>query len=156
MPMRRRGRRTGSRQKLSTRPNSRPDARHRHGPSPVTLKTEILLDRPAISPGQIDGKDGDNLRKAISAFQGPHGLKRTGRLDEKTWSGLTQTSNDAVITKYDITEDDTKGPFVKDIPHDLVKMAQLHRLSYAPASAGPLGPQRRSGLGTSFSPRARG
>ena len=103
--------------------------RARHGPSAVILKAEILLDRAAISPGQIDGKDGDNLRKAISAFQGLHGLKRTGRLDEKTWSGLTQTSNDAVITKYEITEDDTKGPFVKGIPHGLVKMTQLHRLS---------------------------
>jgi lipoprotein-anchoring transpeptidase ErfK/SrfK len=104
--------------------------RVRHGPSPVILKAEILLDRAAISPGQIDGKDGDNLRKAISAFQGLHGLKRTGRLDEKTWSELTGTTNGPVITKYEITEDDTRGPFAKEIPYDLVKMARLHHLSY--------------------------
>src|SRR5205823_4933209 len=33
--------------------------------TPLMVKVEVLLDRNAISPGQIDGKQGDNARKAI-------------------------------------------------------------------------------------------
>src|SRR5436190_22638159 len=35
-------------------------------PTPLMVKVEVLLDRNAISPGQIDGKQGDNARKAIA------------------------------------------------------------------------------------------
>jgi hypothetical protein len=49
--------------------------------NPGMLKAEILLDRAAISPGQIDGKDGENARKAIAAFPQLHGLDPNGRLD---------------------------------------------------------------------------
>ena len=54
--------------------------------NPLMLKAEILLDRAAISPGQIDGKNGENVRKAIAAFQQSHGLDATGKLDDDTWN----------------------------------------------------------------------
>ncbi len=98
--------------------------------SPLMLKAEILLDRAAVSPGQIDGKDGESARKAIAAFQQSHGLEATGRLDERTWNEIKQSSNEPAVTEYEIAEPDVKGPFARTIPRNLEKMARLGHLSY--------------------------
>ena len=98
--------------------------------SPLMLKAQILLDRAAVSPGQIDGKDGESARKAIAAFQQSHGLEATGRLDERTWNELKQSSNEPAVTEYEIAEPDVKGPFARTIPRNLEKMARLGHLSY--------------------------
>ncbi len=97
---------------------------------PLMLKAEILLDRAAVSPGQIGGKDGENTRKAIAAFQQSHGLDATGKLDQETWKELAQGFGQAAIVEYAISEQDVKGPFAKTIPNGLEKMARLDHLSY--------------------------
>ena len=38
-------------------------------PDPFIIRVQVLLDRAAISPGVIDGYPGDNLTKAILAFE---------------------------------------------------------------------------------------
>ena len=40
----------------------------------LIIKTEVLLARVGFSPGAIDGRDGENFRKALAAFevQAPH------------------------------------------------------------------------------------
>lgn len=98
--------------------------------NPLMLKAQILLDRAAISSGQIDGKDGASARKAIAAFQQSRGLEPTGRLDETTWNALKEASKEPAITEYEIAEQDVKGPFAGTIPRDLEKMARLGHLSY--------------------------
>ena len=98
--------------------------------NPLMLKAEILLDRAAVSPGQIDGRDGDNTRKAIAAFQQSRGLDATGKLDPDTWNRLKQGFDQPAVVEYEISEQDVKGPFAKSIPRQLEKMARLDRLSY--------------------------
>src|SRR5688572_19805892 len=50
-------------------------------PDPVVVKLQVLLDRAGASPGVIDGFDGDNVHKAISAFEMMAGLPVDGAVD---------------------------------------------------------------------------
>src|SRR3954451_18749246 len=59
---------------------------------PVMIKTQVLLDRAHFSPGEIDGHDGENIRKAIMAFKMAQGLRADDNLDQDTWQRLTATS----------------------------------------------------------------
>lgn len=98
--------------------------------NPLMLRAQILLDRAAVSPGQIDGKDGDNARKAIAAFRLSHDLDATDKLDEATWNELKQAVDQPAIVEYTISDQDVRGPFERKIPKGLEKMAGLRRLSY--------------------------
>ncbi|HEY1943044.1 MAG TPA: extensin family protein [Roseiarcus sp.] len=98
--------------------------------SPLIAKTEALLDRAHFSPGEIDGEDGDNYRRALRAFQQANNLRDTGKLDAETWSALASTGSEPVIKAYTISGEDVAGPFEKQIPENLVAMAGLPGLSY--------------------------
>ena len=65
-----------------------------HKDKAALIKAEVLLDRTRFSPGVIDGSDGDNVKKAIAAFQQRHGLKPSGKLDRDTWNKLKETSHE--------------------------------------------------------------
>ena len=48
--------------------------------NPILIKAQILLDRAHFTPGEIDGKFGDNLKKALLAFAATQGLNSKGEL----------------------------------------------------------------------------
>jgi len=113
--------------------NAVPSAKRGRGIDPAIVKAEILLDRAGFSPGVIDGRDGENFKKALAAYQAANGLERTGRLDQATWSKLTDGVDRPVLTDYAITADDLKGPFTPNPPRRLEDMATLPNLGYATA-----------------------
>jgi lipoprotein-anchoring transpeptidase ErfK/SrfK len=99
-------------------------------PDPLVVKLQILLDRVHVSPGVIDGRQGGNLNKAISALQTMHSLPADGRLGPDIWDILQAADDRPVLMEYAITDKDVAGPFVPVMPKDYAEMAQLPALSY--------------------------
>jgi lipoprotein-anchoring transpeptidase ErfK/SrfK len=108
-----------------------PKSKARKGPSAVLLRAQVLLDRAHFSPGEIDGKSGENARRAIAAFQKARGLRPDGKLDKGTLAKLVETGSEPALVEYKIDAGDVKGPFVISMPKDFELMAELDHLGYA-------------------------
>jgi len=104
------------------------------GSAPViseALAAQVMLDRVGFSPGEIDGQQGANLKRALAAFQTSRHLPPTGALDDATWKELQQNTEGArPLVSYVVTPADIAGPFTPDIPADLMEQSKLGALSY--------------------------
>jgi lipoprotein-anchoring transpeptidase ErfK/SrfK len=99
------------------------------GASEDVAKIQILLDRMALSPGVIDGRMGDNVNKAISAYK----LKTGSALrtyDPKSVDEALEANGGPAFIEYEITPVDAAGPYVASVPEDYSEKAKLDRLSY--------------------------
>jgi len=99
--------------------------------NPVIVKAQVLLDRASFSPGEIDGRLGENAEKALKAFVESKSLALGKQsLTPEIWSALLATGQDPVIVDYKITEKDVKGPFLKKLPAKMEDMKDLKSLDY--------------------------
>ena len=96
-------------------------------PSPAIARLQILLDQQGISPGVIDGFDGQNVRKAIMAFEFMYGLPIDGNLDADVLR-LIETGAE-VIGTYQVTPED-EAALVPAIPADYAEKALYEFLGY--------------------------
>jgi lipoprotein-anchoring transpeptidase ErfK/SrfK len=94
------------------------------------IKAQVLLDRAAFSPGEISGRLDDNTRKAVAAFAAARELPVDGKLAGDLWATLTATSDEPVLTEYQISGVDVAGPFLKRLPAKMEEMQYLDHLSY--------------------------
>ena len=95
------------------------------------LAVQVILDRNGFSPGEIDGMEGANVRRAIEAFQRTNSLPASGTLDPATVAALAQLAgSEPTLVAYTLTPADVSGPFAPQIPRDLVAQAKLPRLDY--------------------------
>lgn len=100
------------------------------GPNPFIIKAQVLLSRRSVSPGVIDGIDGENFRKAVAQFRRQERLPEGEEIDELAWLSLGgETAND-VIAEYTLTDKDASYDFADTIPRDYAKQARMKRLSY--------------------------
>lgn len=79
------------------------------------LAIQVALDRAGFSPGVLDGAMGSNTKKALEAYRKANG---------------TEPPAIDPLMAYRISEADAAGPFVKNIPQDLVDQAKLKTLGY--------------------------
>jgi lipoprotein-anchoring transpeptidase ErfK/SrfK len=104
-------------------------------PTPAGVRLQVLLDRAHFSPGEIDGKFGENARKALRAFEAAQQLPSSDDVSPEVWRKLA-TDDRPVIATYTITDKDVAGPFLHKLPARMEDMRDIRKLSYTSAREG--------------------
>src|SRR5260370_26993569 len=92
--------------------------------TPFGIRFQVLLDRAHFSPGEIDGKFGENARKALRAYEESQQLPSSDTVAAEVWKTLV-VDDRSVLAEYMITEKDVSGPFLQKLPTRMEDMKDL-------------------------------
>ena len=97
--------------------------------TPLGLRLQVLLDRAHFSPGEIDGRFGENAKKALRAYAEAQQLPGSDAVTDEVWKKLA-VDDRPVLTDYTITEKDVSGPFLKKLPAKMEDMKDIPKLGF--------------------------
>lgn len=98
-------------------------------PTPAGVRLQVLLDRAHFSPGEIDGRFGENARKALRAYAEARQLPSSDELTDDVWKALQADARPPMAT-YTITDKDVAGPFLRKLPSKMEDMKDIPTLGY--------------------------
>lgn len=98
-------------------------------PTPAGCGCRFLLDRAHFSPGEIDGRFGENAKKALRAYAEAQQLPSSDALTEDVWKALAADDRPVTAT-YTITEHDVAGPFLRKLPSKMEDMKNIPKLAF--------------------------
>jgi lipoprotein-anchoring transpeptidase ErfK/SrfK len=101
-------------------------------PTPAGIRLQVLLDRAHFSPGEIDGKFGENAKKALRAYEGAQQLVSSDEVGADVWTKLASDDR-PVMTSYTISDSDVAGPFLGKLPAKMEDMKDIPKLAYTSA-----------------------
>lgn len=99
------------------------------GQSGLAVKLQVLLDRAGISPGVVDGYDGEMSASALRGFEERQGLFVDGILDPDVWSLLTANDASPILMTYTVSAEDV-ADLTEVIPDNVAEKALLEKLGY--------------------------
>jgi lipoprotein-anchoring transpeptidase ErfK/SrfK len=99
------------------------------GQSGLAVKLQVLLDRAGISPGVVDGYEGEMSESALRGFEERQGLMIDGILDAQSWSLLIGNDAMPVLMTYTVSAEDVSD-LTETIPDNVADKAKLDRLGY--------------------------